>query len=206
MRGISPTVREGSVIRTVLDIRGIACLGHAGVSYMLLDTKETIEAFGARIADDFVKAAALAGISIVRSDIEVEVLVPHRPPSSLPTGKSAVYVFIFGSRCLKVGKAGPKSAARFCTQHYGTNARSTLAKSLLKLQSNVGVHGLNLTNVKLWICKNTARINFFIPSGDVFALSLLEAFVQCRLQPAFEGFASQRLSKIPRAASGRLYP
>jgi hypothetical protein len=79
VRGISPNVREGSVIRTVLDIRGIARLGHAGVSYMLLDTKETketIEAFAARITDDFVKAAALAGISIVRSDIEVEVLVP----------------------------------------------------------------------------------------------------------------------------------
>src|SRR5207253_58140 len=155
--------------------------------------KETIEAFGARVADDFVKAAALAGISIVRSDIEV--LVPHRPPSSSPTGKSAVYVFIFGGRCLKVGKAGPKSAARFCTQHYGANARSTLAKSLLKHPSKVGVTGVDLTNVKLWICENTARINFLIPSGDVFALSLLEAFVQCRLQPAFEGFASQRLSK-----------
>ena len=98
---------------------GIACVGHAASFDMLLDTKETTEAFGARIADDFVKAAALAGISIVRSDIEVEVLVPHRPPSSLPTGKSAVYVFIFGGRCLKVGKAGPKSAARFALSTTG---------------------------------------------------------------------------------------
>lgn len=149
----------------------------------------------ARIADDFVKAAALAGIAIPRSDIDVQILsVPHRPPSSLPAGKLAVYVFTLGERCLKVGKAGPNSAARFCSQHYGTNAPSTLAKSLLKLQSSIGVSGVNEENVKAWICEHTQRANFLIPSKyGVFALSLLEAFVHCRLQPEFEGFASQRL-------------
>ncbi|MGH9905974.1 MAG: hypothetical protein ACRD8U_10390 [Pyrinomonadaceae bacterium] len=147
-----------------------------------------------KIAEDFVEAAALAGIAIPLSEIEVEILdSPHRPPSSLPKGKLGVYVFMFGDRCLKVGKAGPKSSARFCGQHYGINAPSTLAKSLLKLQSSIGVTGLDVTRVKAWICENTARVNFLIPAKHgIFALSLLEAFVQCRLRPEYEGFASQR--------------
>lgn len=150
---------------------------------------------GAAIADDFVKAARLAGVEIPRSDVQVACLpAPHRPPSSLPAGKLAVYAFMYGGRCLKVGKAGPNSAARYCGQHYGFNAPSTLARSLLKYQSDIGVSGLTEQSAKDWICKHTERFDFLIPSRHgVFALSLLEAFVQCRLQPEFEGFASQRL-------------
>jgi hypothetical protein len=150
----------------------------------------------ARIASDFVQVAALADISIPPSDIEVEFIPnPHRPPPLLPSGELAVYVFMLGDRCLKVGKAGRKSAPRFCSQHYGPGrARSSLAKSLVKGQTAIGLTGLDETNVKAWICQHTSRVHFLIPSKyDVFALSLLEAFVQCRLQPEFEGFASQRV-------------
>ena len=159
----------------------------------------TISEQGNKIADDFVSVAALAGLDIPRSDIEVAVLVtPHRPPSSLPSGKLGVYVFMFGNRCLKVGKAGPNSVARFCSQHYGTNAPSTLAKSLLKSQSSVGMTSLDSSNIKTRICENTTRLNFLLASmHGVFALSLLESFVQCRLRPEFEGFASQRLPSNP---------
>lgn len=104
-----------------------------------------------------------------------------------------MYVFMFGDRCLKVGKAGPKSKARFCGQHYGTKAPSTLAKSLIKYPDEIGASNVNESNVKALICDKTTRVNFLIPSRyGVFALSLLEAFVQCRLKPKFEGFASQR--------------
>lgn len=148
----------------------------------------------AEIASAFTQAAALAGVSIPLSKIEVQFsAAPHCPPQSLPTGKLAVYVFMFGDRCLKVGKVGPKSAARFCSQHYGANrAPSTLAKSLLKNQGAIGVSGLDDTNVETWICQHTSRVNFLIPSTySVFALSLLEVFLQCRLRPEFEGSASQ---------------
>lgn len=38
--------------------------------------------------------------------------------------------------------------------------------------------------MKAWILDNTTRVNFIIPSRyGVFALSLLEVFVQCRLNP-----------------------
>jgi len=151
---------------------------------------------GIAIADDFVKAAALAGLDISSSAIEIAFLhAPHRPPSSLPSGKLAVYAFMFGDRCLKVGKAGPKSAARYCSQHYGFNAPSTLTKSLLKRQADIGVNGINEQTAKDWICCNTARLDFLLPwRYGVFALSLLEAFVQCRLKPEFESFISQRLT------------
>jgi hypothetical protein len=146
------------------------------------------------IRSDFVRVATLAGFSIPCSDIEVEYFpAPHVPPSSLPPERIAVYVFMFGDRCLKVGKAGRNSAARFCSQHYGNRAPSTLAKSLVKNQAAVGASDLDNSNVKAWICRNTTRVNFLIPARyGVFALSLLEAFVQCRLRPEFEGFASQR--------------
>jgi len=145
-----------------------------------------------KIADDFVSVAALAKLDIPRTDIDVAMLLaPHRPPSSLPSGRLGVYVFMLGDRCLKVGKAGPKSQARFCSQHYGTNAPSTLAKSLLKSDLT---SGLDPSNIKDWICQNTARINFLMPAAHgVFALSLLESFIQCRLLPEFEGFAAQRV-------------
>jgi hypothetical protein len=146
------------------------------------------------IRSDFVRVAKLAGFSIPLSNIEVEYFpAPHNPPSSLPLERMAVYVFMFGHRCLKVGKAGRKSAARFCSQHYGTKAPSTLAKSIMKRPDVIGVSNLDDKKVKDWICDKTTRVHFLIPSQyGVFALSLLEAFVQCRLQPEFESFASQR--------------
>jgi hypothetical protein len=150
-----------------------------------------------KIRSDFVRVARLAGCPIPLSDIEVEYFpAPHKQPSSLPPERMAVYVFMFRKRCLKVGKAGPNSAARFCSQHYGNKAPSTLAKSLVKRQAEIGASKLNDKNVKDWICEKTTRINFLIPSQyGVFTLLLLEAFVQCCLQPEFEGFAGQRAGK-----------
>jgi hypothetical protein len=148
------------------------------------------------IVAGFVQAAALAGITIPASDVEVQFLpAPHAPPASLPRGKSAVYVFLFGNRCLKVGKAGPKSAARFCSQHYYANsAPSTLAKSVIKAQLGGTALTLNAENISEWLRSNTGRINFLLPSSyGPEVLSLLEAFVQCCLRPEFEGFASQRV-------------
>lgn len=64
-------------------------------------------------------------------DIEVELLpAPHKPPSKLPSGKFAVYAFFRGKDCLKIGKAGTNSQARYVSQHYGFSAPSTLAKSI----------------------------------------------------------------------------
>jgi hypothetical protein len=147
-----------------------------------------------KMLKDFETIASLARVPITFAELQVEELnAPHRKPSSLPTGMLAVYVFMHGDRCLKVGKAGAKSTARYCSQHYGLHAPSTLAKSLIKNQTHLGLAGLDESNIGDWICQNTSRINVLLPSKyGAAALSLLESFIQCRLNPAFEGFESQR--------------
>jgi hypothetical protein len=85
------------------------------------------------ILDKFKAVAELAGVSLAEDAMRIESLpVPHKPPSHLPPGTMAVYVFSYGPEFLKVGKVGPKSQARFVSQHYNPrSAQSTLARSLL---------------------------------------------------------------------------
>lgn len=148
----------------------------------------TLYSIADAIKTDFVKVAELASRPVAAADIGVEVLPkPHRPPQ-LPDGMQAVYVFMHGSTCLKVGKAGPKSFARYNSQHYGPHAPSTLAKSVLARQGELGVSGLAPEGVAAWMYLELDRVSFLVPSScGPFVLSMLEAFVQCRLQPVFEG-------------------
>ena len=144
---------------------------------------------------DFRQVAALAGQNLDASAIEVEVLkAPHRPPSRLPAGKMAVYLFSYGTSVLKIGKAGPNSGARYISQHYNAaSAASTLAGSLLKDGDEIGITGLTVKSAGEWIKNNTDRVNFLMKiECGVPTMTLLESFLQCKLKPRFEGFASQR--------------
>ena len=149
----------------------------------------------AQLLTDFLKVSALAGKSLNDEDIVVQhTKSPHVPPTKLPPGKMAVYVFSHNQTVLKVGKAGPKSNARFCSQHYRAgSAPSTLAASLLKDAHSAAAHSLTIENAGIWIRQNTDRINFLLRvECGIAVLSLLESFLQCRLKPKFEGFASQQ--------------
>ena len=140
-----------------------------------------------------------AGYDIADADIQYEwTPAPHHPPSSLPTGMQAVYCFILGDQCLKVGKAGPNSAARYVSHHYGASAPSTLAKSIasardaamqvLRRNQRDALDTTDIRSVGAWIRNNTGRLNVLAPaSAGPNALSLIEAFLQCRLKPLFEG-------------------
>lgn len=144
---------------------------------------------------DFVRVAGLAGIDIKQKYIQIVKLpAPHSPPSTLPSQKMAVYVFHWGEQCLKIGKVGPKSQARYTSQHYSPNAaNSTLAKSLLKHKAEMGLPEITENTVGNWIRQNADRVNFLMPmSFGIPLLSLLEAFLQCRLKPCFEGFDTQK--------------
>lgn len=148
-----------------------------------------------RLLDDFLKIAELADVNQNDIKASVEVLpAPHTPPTRLPIGKMAVYVFIYQGLVLKVGKVGPKSQARYTSQHYNPNSsRSNLAKSLVEKGSSFGFSNISERNVTSWIKENTDRYNFIISaSSGKHVLSLLEAYLQCRLKPVFEGFASQK--------------
>lgn len=158
---------------------------------MEFDPKELVEAF--------LQVAELAHVSLPPADVRHEILpAPHRRPSGLPPGSQAVYAFLLGDYCLKVGKAGPKTQARFTSQHYGMNAPSTLAKSILANRQRIAdiltpmqrreIDVLQEATVGGWIERSTARLHVFLPTSvGALPLSLLEAFVQCRFRPIFEG-------------------
>ena len=105
---------------------------------------------------------------------------PHQS-SQLPKGKCAVYMFFYKDEALKIGKANEKSNARYSSQHYGFNARSTLAKSLVADKSM-------WETASDWIKGNTHRINILVDAscGDA-AIELIEAVMHYAFNPRYEG-------------------
>lgn len=145
--------------------------------------------------NDFIKVADLAGYKISDVNFSLEYLkAPHNPPSSIKKSSFGLYIFFWNDRCLKVGKVGPKSQARYTSQHYSPNSsKSNLAKSLLAHKNELNLPVLNDQIVGDWIKNNTDRANILIDSSyGVFLLSLMESFFQCRYKPIFEGFESQK--------------
>ena len=143
---------------------------------------------------DFLEAARLAQMPICPKDLFTELLEAPHKPNSLPPGHMAVYSFFWKGQCLKVGKVGSNSNARYLSQHYNPkSSMSNLAASLLKASQEMGLQDLDEHNVGDWIRERTDRVNFILPSKvGVPVLNLLEAFLQCRLNPRFEGFESQK--------------
>lgn len=154
------------------------------------------------LIQDFVQVAALASVPVNEADITYEALTaPHQRPKRLPPGKLGVYIFSARWRCLKVGKVGRKSAARFTNQHYSSrSSQSNLAKSLLAYRNGLATEedfaaALDFTDavswsestIGDWIAQNTTRTHFFMDASQPeFVMSLLEAFLQCRLNPMFD--------------------
>jgi len=151
---------------------------------------------------DLIAVAALANCPVTRDDIFFECLpAPHIPATKLPNGKMAVYVLFHGTTCLKVGKVGPKSAARFTSQHYlPSSAKSTLAGAILRHRdrmiagdniwgdADVDFSAVQDAQIGQWLRENTTRCHFYLAGERPTALlNLLEAFLQCRLGPMFEG-------------------
>lgn len=146
------------------------------------------------IRDGFIRVARTAGIDIQPDDIDIEVLErPHRPPH-LPVGKVAVSVFSTETCVLKVGKFGPLSQARYTSQHYNPNsANSNLAKSLLNDANVKQRYNLREVTVGHWIKQNTDRVNFILDKRYYGrTLDRLKEYLLERLQPVYEGSASQR--------------
>lgn len=147
------------------------------------------------LIEEFRMVAEIADVSVPPTALAIERLsAPHKPPSSLPKGKMAVYVFEWKGHCLKVGKVGPNSQARYTSQHYSpSSSSSNLAKSLIAGREELGIPTVSESNVGRWIKENVDRTNFLLDVGcGVPVLTLLESFLQCRLRPRFEGFESQR--------------
>jgi hypothetical protein len=150
---------------------------------------------------DFISVAELAHVKLNLDDFQTDYLkAPHRPPSSLPDGKMAIYGFWLDGKWLKIGMAGPKSNARYTSQHYRPNsARSTLAKSLLN-DHDVCNGKMQPENIGDWIKNNTSRVNILVDrKHGMMLLALLEAFLHLRLRPCYE-------RKVPLPQSARYAP
>lgn len=125
---------------------------------------------------------------------------PLHQPSALPSGKQGVYVFITDGHCFKVGKAGPKSKARWNSHHYNLDETtpSAFTKSIIKNKERFksyfadSLHSeidqLEKNNIGNWIKNNISRIELLLSQSEGgYALNLLEALVQFRLNPKYEG-------------------
>ncbi len=147
------------------------------------------------LLDDFIKVAKLARATLPANAISIVAsAAPHEHPPALKNGDVAVYVYILKGDCLKVGKVGPKSHARYVSHHYNPSSSiSNLAKSILDDRNNMGLQHLDENDVGNWIRSYTDRVNFVLSGENLIpVLNLLEAFLQCRLKPRFEGFKSQK--------------
>lgn len=115
---------------------------------------------------------------------------PHEQPTKLPSGHSAIYIFIYKDEILKIGKANSNSNARFTSQHYGFSANSTLAKSLCEEEDFISL-GINKDNVKSWMLKNLWRINIYVRADEekteLAKTELIEAILHYAFRPRFEG-------------------
>lgn len=148
-----------------------------------------------KIINELFQVLAIAEINCISDDISIEVLTaPHTPPKNIPENKMAVYSFFYSGKALKVGKAGPKSKARYTSQHYNAgSAPSTLAASLERKPEILGLAKAQIGNSKEWLLQNTDRINFIINKRlGVDTLNLIEAFLIAKLKPAYEGFEGQQ--------------
>ena len=136
----------------------------------------------------FIKAAKLAGHSINKTMIDIEFLPAPHKPSALPKNKMAVYGFWGDGAWLKIGKAGPKSNARYQSQHYNLGStRSTLARSLVEDTHMSSVTGFDRDSPGTWIKRSTHRINILLPSDQPKELlSFLETFLHLDLRPRYE--------------------
>ena len=139
---------------------------------------------------DFLAAAKGGKIEIPPDAVKIKTRpMPHTRPS-FPKNTKAVYVFSTDTQVLKVGKDSSQTGTRYTNHHYNPkSSNSNLAKSLLEDQDIVQEHGLNENNVGEWIMANTDRVNFLFDADVVstWVLNLFEAFVQCRLEPRYEG-------------------
>lgn len=137
--------------------------------------------------------SSILGKPIEKESIEIINRGKPHKPESLPAGKMGVYLFLYDDVFLKIGKAGPKSNARFYSQHYNPkSAKSTLAASILSDSTN-SYEGVGEENVGDWIKENCTRIDIIVDSYlGIFALELIEAALHYKYEPIYEGFVNQR--------------
>lgn len=120
--------------------------------------------------------------------------IPHKFPKKLPLNCSAVYTFYYpkGDIFLKIGKVSKNSDTRYRYQHYGFQANSTLAKSIV-MDPELNDGSITRENVKDWIFNNCQRVDIILDETlGLFALDLIESSLHYFYKPKYEGYSSQK--------------
>lgn len=147
-----------------------------------------------QLKDDLLAIASTLGHEIPSVKIVcIDRGEPHTP-AMLRQGQMAVYLFEYQGQVMKVGKAGPKSNARFASMHYNpSSSKSNLSKSLLA-DPEFSEYGLDALTVGPWIRNNMRRVDILLDADvGIYALNLIESCLQYRFKPRYEGFMSQSL-------------
>lgn len=146
--------------------------------------KQNIEDEIRSLLESVLKNLGVAGV-----DFNIEILPAPHEIITLPANRMAIYMFEYKGEFLKIGKAGPKSKARFSSQHYNPKrASSTLAGSMLRDSRGTPWQSCTEATIEKWIKTNTRRINIYLEDKHGRAvLNLFEAVLQCRYKPRYEG-------------------
>ena len=145
------------------------------------------------IGELIINISALLGKPIKADQfIIIDHSFPHHP-KALPRGRMGVYIFLYEDEFLKIGKAGPKSTARFLSQHYSPSSSASNLSSSILTDPLMQQYSLSQANVGSWIRENCRRVDVLLDASlGIFALELVEALLHYRYQPRYEGFSTQR--------------
>jgi hypothetical protein len=145
------------------------------------------------IRSELVQVISLAGGNIRNDQIEIDNKNPPHKPEGLRRHSMGVYMFEFNGIFLKIGKANSNSNARFLSQHYNINSsNSNLAKSIFN-DNDFEKYNINENAIGEWIKNNIRRIDIFLDESlGMFVLNLVEAYLQLKFLPKYEGYENQR--------------
>jgi len=137
----------------------------------------------------FTAVAELAHSPISMDEMTVEFCeAPHHQATRLSQGRVAIFGFWADGEWLKICKAGVATKDRYVYQQYTFGAGKTLAKSLIATHKVRPIAGFEPEVPGVWIDATTHRVNIILAARRGPAvLSLLEAFLQARLKPRYEG-------------------
>ncbi len=133
-------------------------------------------------------------------EIEVEIQDAPHVPKPLPAGKQAVFAFLCEGRVFLVGRVGPRSKARFQSQHYSSSSSPSNFAKLL--EQNKGALGLDIARGREgeWIKERCTRINFYAPADTpTEEMKRLKEYLELRMKPVFSRTTRTRRTQAYRA-------
>lgn len=183
-------------------LKEMRCLTYSrGVMTAITNTRDYLTEAVAKAFGEFENK--FPGRSV--SDIVVDIRPRPHKQKGLMCGRMAVYCFFLNGQTLKIGIAGPRSDARFRSQHYNPrSAGSTLAGSLIKYPAKAGISDIQVDSIGDWIRAQTDRMDILLPADwGRQLLCRLESFLHLIWNPVYEGVIVHPERHFEASAFGR---